>query len=149
MKIKKFWKFLIKKCFGSCFFFPKLWLCRCNESLKADSLARHNTTAGCPALHLTNPLAPLALLTSHRFSSPFLQCLTSSVFITSYDKLQWYRDRLGCETLLGWTLACRQSVQRACEEMYVKPGKEDKNTMQDCHSDWIPNNSCENVGERN
>lgn len=108
MKIKKFWKFLIKKCFGS-FFPPKecytvsvqLWLCRCNESLKADSLARHNTTAGCPALHLTNPLAPLALLTSHRFSSPFLQCLTSSVFITSYDKLQWYWDRLDCETLLG------------------------------------------------
>lgn len=76
----------------------QLWLHRCDESLKAGSLGRHNTTAGCPALHLTNPLAALALQTSHSFPSPFLQYFASSVFITSQNRLQWHRDQLDCET---------------------------------------------------
>lgn len=121
----------------------QLWLHRCDESLKADSLARYNTTAGCPTLHLTYPLAPLALLTSHPFSvsiSPALLPLLSSSQVKT--DCSGTGTNLTVRLLLNEPWRAARIGKRVCEEMKEKAqGGGEKNIKQGCLRDWSLNKS--------
>lgn len=66
--------------------------------------------------HTPSDLPPRSARSSHLSSFlrlHFSSTATSSVFITSQNRLQWHRDQLDCETSFEWALACCQNRQES------------------------------------